>query len=174
MTSHPTMRFGEVVVVFEGRRRLTWSRRGLAGWAPVSLWPDSRQGESIRRRIAVRDPVLVVVEAPETSVKILSQQLDAAPPAVVAMAERDVEIAHLHIPAFDWLPEHVRERGLEFLHANEERARRIAAPLLAPVVLEDAVEPVRFLHVLRPWEHLERELDSISRLAFGAPLRAVA
>jgi hypothetical protein len=174
MTSHPTMRFGDVVVVFEGRRRIAWSRTGFAGWTPVALWPDSRHGAAIRRRIAVREPVLVVVEAPETTVTVLSDQLAAAPPAVLALAERDVEVADLRIPAFDWLPEDLRSRGLAFLRSNAERARRVPAALLAPVVLDDAAGHVRFLHVMRPWEQLERDLDAIAELAFGASLRAAA
>jgi transposase len=168
------MRFGDVVVVFEGRRRIAWSRTGFAEWTPVAIWPDSRNGAAIRRRIAVREPVLVVVEAPEAAVTILADQLAAAPPAVAALAERDGEVADVRIPAFDWLPEDLRSRGLAFLRSNAERAQRIPAPLLPPVVLEESAGHVRFLHVMRPWEQLERDLDAIAELAFGTSLRAAA
>jgi hypothetical protein len=142
--------------------------------AAGALWPNELQAAAIRRRIAQGEPVLVVVETPETSVKVLADQLAQAPPELAAAAERDVEIADVRIRAFDWLPEDLRERGLAFLRSNDERARRIPASLLAPAVLDASGGHVRFLHVTRPWEQLELDLGAIARLAFGARLRAVA
>jgi hypothetical protein len=143
--SHPTMRFGDVVVVFEGARRIAWS----AG-EPAGVWPHGLQARAILRRIAVREPVLVVVAEPE---------------AVVG---------DVRVPAFDWLPEEDRLRGLLFLQESFQRARELPDGLLPPVALEPTDAALRFLHVLRPWPQLEQDLPQIADLAFGARLRMVA
>jgi hypothetical protein len=177
MRTHPTMRFGDVLVVFEGRHRITWRRSGRAEWTPVALWPDSRQAAMVRRHIAVREPLLVVVERPESTITLLGEQLAAAPPAVAALADGSGDAVDLRLAAFDWLPEEERERGLRFLRASAERAERLPASLLTPVVLDQpdrADAGVRFLHVRRPWVHLERDLGAVVEITFGERALAAA
>ena len=72
----------------------------------------------VRRHIAVREPLLVVVERPETTITLLGEQLAAAPPAVAALADGSGDAVDLRLAAFDWLPEEERERGLRFLRAS--------------------------------------------------------
>ena len=178
MNSYSTLYYGDVLVVFEGRRRITWHRRGRAEWVPVSVWPNTQQATRVRRQIAVGEPVLIVVEQPEASVVVLGEQLAAATPEVAAFAgELEGEVADLVIPAFDWLPEPLRARGLEFLGENFERAQRSAESLTPPAVVEqpsDGPLNVRFLHVLRSCPRLDAELADIAAGVFGEPLRATA
>ena len=169
MRTHPTMRFDDVLVIFEGRHRVTWQRRGLAHWTPVAVWPDNRQAAAVRRHLAVRQPLLVVAERPETTITVLDEQLAGAPASVLARVEGAGEVADLRLPAFDWLPTPLRERGLEFLRRGEERAARTPPPLLQAAQLEPPVSTdghVRFLHVARSWPHLEPEMEALIEVAF--------
>ncbi len=109
---------------------------------------------------------------------MLGEQLAAATPEVAAFAgELEGEVADLVIPAFDWLPEPLRARGLDFLGENFERAQRSSESLTPPAVLEqpsDGPLNVRFLHVLRSCPRLDAELADIAAGVFGEPLRATA
>jgi hypothetical protein len=178
MNAQTTHYYGDVLVIFEGRRRINWHRRSRAEWVPVSVWPSTQQTQRVQRHIAVGEPVLIVVEEPEASVVVLSEQLAAAPPALAAFAsELEGDVADFRIPAFDWLPGPLRERGLEFLRSNVRRAQEHPESLSPPAILEPVpLGPLnlRFLHVVRRCPQIDRELPHIVDAAFGEPLRATA
>lgn len=171
MTTHPTICHGDVLVVLEGRRRLTWYRHGRAEWSPVALWPNAQQADRIRRRIATGEPLLIVAEAPEASIAVLDEQLRGAPPAVTALAGGEAgEVVDLTIPAFDWLPEELRRRGLAFLRESAAAARELPAALAPSIVLEEPPprgRGVRFAHVLRDAHAVHRDLADIAAEAFA-------
>lgn len=173
MNTSPTICHGDVLVVLEGRARLTWYRHGRAEWSPVALWPNAQQADRIRRRIATGEPLLIVAEAPETSVAALDEQLQSAPPAVTALTGGESgEIVDLRIPAFDWLPEDLRRRGLEFLRESAEEVRHLPASLAPSVVLEEPPprgRNVRFAHVLRNAHAVHQDLAGIAAEAFAEP-----
>jgi hypothetical protein len=178
MNTHPVRFYGDVLVVLEGHHRVTWQRRKRAEWVPVAVWPNAAQAERVQRRIRVGQPVLIVAERPETCVPVLDEQLAAAPPAVAARVDGDGEaVVDLRIPAFDWLPQHLRERGLEFLRSSHDRAQRMPASLTPPVVLDEVPAQnghVRFVHVLRSFPQLTDDLHVLAASTFGEPLRMAA
>jgi hypothetical protein len=156
---------GEALVVFEGARR----RRGsFAGDAP--LWPDAREGEDVRRRLAQRRPLLVVLGGPHARAALLTEQFAQAPPALAAAAhETVVELAGVPVPALDWLPAELRERGLAFLRAGADGVSGIPRAQCPPFSLEtpDPVVPhLRFLHRLRPCLETPPELAGLVSRAF--------
>jgi len=177
-----TMHFGDVLVVFEGRRRLTWHCQPRRAWKPLELRPTSQEAHSICCALARRQPVLVVVEGREATVPVLAKQVEDPPASIASITAGSGDVRHLRILALDWLPDPLRRRGLAFMEANFAQARKSPAPLQPPFVLEQpalAEDSLRFLHVVQPCDHVERYLPAIVAAAFGherseRSLRAVA
>ncbi len=79
-------------------------------------------------------------------------------------------LAPVPVPALDWLPSEVRDRGLRFLRSSILHARRTPALLRPALSLEDpaVVCPhVRFAHLSRAGAHTEHELAVVLAFAFG-------
>ncbi|MGW0333131.1 hypothetical protein ACWD0J_14885 [Streptomyces sp. NPDC003011] len=140
-----TERHGSALVVFEGSRRLLWSRPEPGRWRPVGIWPGADEAAALAARLAARRNVLVVLDGTDT-VSLLAEELAAAPASVRRLvpgpAPYPDEPVDVRIPVLDWLPAPLRHAGTEFLRAGAESARRTPAALLPPL-LTDESDPAR-------------------------------
>lgn len=135
-----TERHGSTLVVFEGGRRILWSRPGPGRWRPTGVWPDQAAAAALAGRLEAGDTVLVVLSHTETTVSMLAEEFAAAPdcvrklaPAAVVPGDEPVDVL---VPVLDWLPEPLRLRGLELLRSGAELARDTPAALLPPLVVD--------------------------------------
>ncbi|MFF0158148.1 hypothetical protein ACFYRY_11550 [Streptomyces sp. NPDC005263] len=148
-----TERHGGTLVVFEGSRRMLWSRPGPGRWRPVGIWPQAADAAALTAHLAARRNVLVVLDGAEHTVSLLAEELAAAPPSVRRLVpgpdpsvpgpdrypEEPVEV---RIPVLDWLPGPLRRPGVELLRTGAELMRRTPAALLPPL-LTDEFDPAR-------------------------------
>ncbi|TVL89912.1 hypothetical protein CD790_24200 [Streptomyces sp. SAJ15] len=143
-------------------------------------------------QLARRAPLLVVLDAPEATVPVLSEELARAPRRVhaaltrgepmtgsgtpgsaplCATSTRGEEITDLRVPLLDWLPGPLRRRGLDFLAESEETLARTPRALL-PALLTDEnpapSAPVRFARRLLPGALSEACLAAAVRHLFPA------
>ena len=80
------------------------------------------------------------------------------------------DLAPIPVPALDWLPSQVRDRGLRFLRASTLRVRRTPALLRPALALEDRAVTcphVRFAHLSRLDGHTQHELSLVVAYAFA-------
>jgi len=170
MRTAATARHGDVLTVFDDERRLQWMRPDLVRWVPAGVWPNAEEASEVRRQLALGLPLLVILDSPRTVVSLLSEELAAAAPAVLARVERSLEEPiRVHIPALDWLSEDLRHPGLEFLEANTKLTAQIPRPLRPPLVLSapDATPVhVRFAH-RRANASIDADLEALVEHVFG-------
>ncbi|CAL9429178.1 hypothetical protein [Streptomyces sp. enrichment culture] len=145
--AHPTEQHGTTLVVFEGGRRMRWSRPGPGRWRPVGVWPGAAEAAALAGYLAARGNLLVVLDRAEPTVSLLAEELAGAPAAVrrllpATAPEPDDPVVDVGIPALDWLPAPLRLRGLRFLARATEAAERTPA-LLLPALLTDEPDPER-------------------------------
>jgi hypothetical protein len=154
------------LIVFEGPRRI---RHQSA--ASFDLWPDAREAEEVRDRIESGRPILVIVGGPEAEATVLTEQFAGAPPALAELAYAIArDLSPVPVPALDWLPSDVRDRGLRFLRASTSRVRRTPALLRPPLSLDDRdvrFPHVRFAYLSRVGLQDERELSLVVAYAFA-------
>jgi hypothetical protein len=169
MTLAPTSRHRGTIVVFDNARRLGWSEEH-GGWRPTRVWPNAAEAHEILVQLERRRPLLVLLEAHCAIVPVLAEELAVASPMVTRLVKGPIgDVAHVHIPALDWLPANLRRRGLSFLTDSILRSAPVPWPLHSPVVLDtrdDAAPHVRFAHRLRTEVALDGHLDAIVDLAF--------
>jgi len=162
----------DALIVFEGPRRI---RRQNA--TRFELWPDAREAQAVRDRIERGRPILVIFGGPQAEATVLTEQFAGAPPALVELVDAIArDLSPIPVPALDWLPAEVRDRGLRFLRASTLRVRRTPALLRPALSLDerDATCPhVRFAHLAGVGAHTERELSLVAAYAFAdmAPRR---
>ncbi|MDL5201258.1 hypothetical protein [Streptomyces sp. ALI-76-A] len=149
MTPAPTLateRHGGTLVVFEGSRRLLWSRPEPGRWRPVGIWPGADEAAALAAHLAARRNVLVVLDATGHTVSLLAEELAAAPASVRRLVPGPDpypdEPVDVRIPVLDWLPAPLRRPGVDFLRTGAELVRRTPAALLPPL-LTDAFDPAR-------------------------------
>jgi hypothetical protein len=156
----------DALIVFEGPRRI---RHQSA--TSFDLWPDAREAEEVRDRIQSGRPILVILGGPQAEATVLTEQFAGAPPALAELVHAIArDLSPIPVPALDWLPNEVRDRGLRFLRASTLRLRRTPALLCPPLSLDDrdAMCPhVRFAHLARVGVHTERELSLVAAYAFA-------
>jgi hypothetical protein len=171
VTTDAITRCGDAVAVFEGPRRIQWSRRGPAEWIPLSVWPDEDELRDMRRHLSQQRRLLVILDEPLTVVPLLAEELAAAGDAVITLVEdREGEPVYVRIQALDWLPCELRQRGLRFLEASTQHAATIPIPLRPALVLEDPKvgdSHVRFAHRLRSSMTLDHHMSAIIDKAFA-------
>ena len=180
MSPPPAITCGDALIVFEGARRIRWERGGASTHASVGLWPDAVEAAGIRRRLERGWPILVVLGGPQAVAALLTEQFAQAPPALAAVARTvATDMTGVPVPALDWLPVALRDRGLRFLRESSERARRTPAPLCPSLQLDErdlTVPHVRFAHLMRDSIPSERELALVVAHAFSGvtPIEAHA
>jgi hypothetical protein len=139
MTTIPTMSCGEVLVIFEGAPRVTWCRSGLSSWRPTGLWPTPAQRTDVLGRLTAKRGVLVLLESGPPTVAMLSEEFVGAPESIRTLAipgDQDDDPVTLRIPLLDWLPEHLRARGLAFHRWANDASATFPRALLPPLLLE--------------------------------------
>lgn len=157
----------DALVVFEGPRRI---RQGNA--TGFELWPSPAEAAEVRARIACGRPILVILGGPQAEATALTEQFAGAPPALAQLVHAIArDLAPFSVPALDWLPSDVRDRGLRFLRTSLSYVRR-TPPLLRPALcLDDPAGPcpnVRFAHL--SLADLETEhLPRVVAYAFAKP-----
>jgi hypothetical protein len=172
-----TFQCGDALVVFEGPRRI---RRAGTDGASVTLWPDDDEAQDIRRRLDGRRPILVILGGPQADAALLTEQFVQAPPALAAAVRSTArDMTGTVVPALDWLPAELRDRGLRFLRASAEHARRIPAPLCQSLYLDEgdpATPHVRFAHRIDQRPPTEHDLERVVAYAFAdlGPTEATA
>jgi hypothetical protein len=168
MTLPATIQCGGALVVFEGARRV---RGVLTDGTDAALWPDAEEAEDVSRRLSGGHPILVIFGGPQADAALLAEQFVQAPLALtVAVRSTARDMTGTPVPALDWLPAELRERGLRFLRTSAEHARRIPGLLCQSLYLDerDLVTPhVRFAHRIDQRRPLERELERVVEFAFG-------
>ena len=156
----------DALIVFEGARRI---RRHSD--TSFELWPDAREAEEIRDRIESGRPILVILGGPQAEATVLTEQFAGAPPALAEMVHAIArDLSPIPVPALDWLPTEVRDRGLRFLRASTLRVRRTPALLCPPLSLDDrdiTCPHVRFAHLSRVAPGTARELALVVAFAFA-------
>ena len=171
MTTDAITRCGDAIAVFEGPRRIQWSKSGPAAWNPLGVWPDALQLREMRRHIAQERTLLVVLDEPVRIVALVADELAAPADAASTLPkERSGEREGVRIAALDWLPGELRHRGLRFLDASVRHAARIPVPLRPALVLEApkvSASHVRFAHRIRPSAALDHNMAGIIAQAFG-------
>jgi hypothetical protein len=169
MSLPPAIQCGDALVVFEGAPRA----RTLDSDGPgVSLWPDPEEARDVNRRLAGGHPILVILGGPQADAALLAEQFVQAPLAFSAAVRSTArEMTGTPVPALDWLPVELRERGLHFLRASAEHARRIPGLLCQSLYLDerDPLTPhVRFAHRIDQRRPTEHDLLGVVEFAFGA------
>ncbi|MDA0178767.1 hypothetical protein OJ997_00545 [Solirubrobacter phytolaccae] len=156
----------DALIVFEGPRRIR--HHGATGF---DLWPDPAEAREVRDRIARGRPILVIFGGLQAEATVLTEQFAGAPPALAELVHAIArDLAPIPVPALDWLPTDVRDRGLRFLRATTMRIRRTPSLLCPALALDDrdATCPnVRFAHLSRVGPETERELSLVVAYAFA-------
>ena len=156
----------DALIVFEGPRRI---RHQSA--TRFELWPDPREAEEVRDRIESGRPILVILGGPQAEATVLTEQFAGAPPALAELVHAIArDLSPIPVPALDWLPNDVRDRGLRFLRASTSRVRRTPVLLRPALALDDrdiACPHVRFAHLSRVAAQTERELSMVVAYAFA-------
>jgi hypothetical protein len=154
------------LIVFEGPRRI---RRQSA--SRFDLWPDAREAEAVRDRIEGGRPILVILGGAQAKATVLTEQFAGAPPALAEVVQAIArDLSPFPVPALDWLPSDVRDRGLRFLRVAALRVRRTPALLCPTLCLDDrdaAFPHVRFAYLSRVGVHTAHELSLVVAYAFA-------
>jgi hypothetical protein len=172
MSLPAAIEYDDALIVFEGPRRI---RHQSA--TSFDLWPDAGEAEEVRDRIESGRPILVILGGPQAEATVLTERFAGAPPALAELVHAIArDLSPIPVPALDWLPNHVRDRGLRFLRASTLRVRRTPALLCPTLSLDDrdvACPHVRFAHLSRVGVQTERELALVVAYAFAdvQPLR---
>ncbi len=87
MNGTPMMRFGEVLVVFEGPDRISWRAAEHGEWAPDGIWPEQTLRTLLAEHVASGSPLLVVLDEARDTVPVLREEWERAPyPVRAALA----------------------------------------------------------------------------------------
>jgi hypothetical protein len=177
-----TERHGSTLVVFEGGRRMLWTRPAPDRWRPAGIWPEGPDAVALQEHLAARRNLLVVFDGGEPTVSLLAEELAAAPPSVRRLVPgcdpRPPEPVEVAIPLLDWLPGPQRRRGVAFLRRGGELTRATPAVLLPPLLTDDP-DPARphLRFALRTQRHGidgGRLADAVDHLFAPVPRRHVA
>ena len=169
MSLPATIQCGAARVVFEGARRV---RSLHTASASLVLWPDADEADDVSRRLDRGQPILVILGGPQADAALLAERYVQAPPRLAAAVRSTArDMTGTPVPALDWLPAELRERGLRFLRSSAEHARRMPGLLCQSLYLDerDPVTPhVRFAHRIDQRPPSEHDLVRVVEYAFGA------
>jgi hypothetical protein len=169
MSLPATIQCGAALVVFEGARRV---RSLPTDGSSIALWPDADEAHDVSRRLDRGQPILVILGGPQADAALLAERYVQAPPRLAAAVRSTArDMTGTPVPALDWLPAELRERGLRFLRSSAEHARRMPGLLCQSLYLDerDPVTPhVRFAHRIDQRPPSEHDLVRVVEFAFGA------
>jgi hypothetical protein len=165
-------------VVFDGPRRLSWHSSGAGDYVPTGLWPDPAQAARVLDHLYAGGSLLVLVEQPDIRVPMFTEEAERLPPEVAERATltSDGVLSELRLPALDWMPPALRERGLRFL---EDSAKALSGEpdLLLPQLLVESPpcrpDNLRFGRLRTPRPFYDGRLEPVADHLFAAPAMAV-
>lgn len=139
MHSSPILRHGNTMLVLDGPPRLLWSATHPGHYAPCGLWPSPAEAADVLDHLAAGGNVLVMLDEEESTIPMYVEEAAAVP---AELADRikvttDGPLAYLRLSALDWLPDHLRQRGLRFLHDTDRMLAGLPDALLPPLLLEE-------------------------------------
>jgi len=139
MSSPPVLRCGNTLVVFEGPRRLEWSTPDPGHSVPLGAWPSPGQAAEVLGHLAAGGNVLVLVDKERTSVPMFADEAARIPEELAARfpITTDGVLSELHLVSLDWLPDHLRRRGLRFLRYAARLLAQQHDLLLPPLLVEE-------------------------------------
>ncbi|WP_217574196.1 hypothetical protein [Streptomyces sp. GbtcB7] len=139
MSSPPVLRCGNTLVVFDGPRRLLWSTSDPRHCTPAGLWPAPGQAAGVLDHLAADGNVLVLLDQERITVPMFADEAAHIPEELAARftITTDGVLSELHLTALDWLPEHLRRRGLRFLRDAARLLAREHDLLLPPLLVEE-------------------------------------
>ncbi|MHB9864600.1 hypothetical protein [Streptomyces sp. YIM S03343] len=117
MTGSALLQTGNTLVVFDGPRRLTWHTSAGGDYTPAALWPTRAQAAHVLDHLYSGGCLLVLLEQERTSVPMYAEEAERLPDHVAEQTTltSDGVLSELHVPALNWMPRPLRERGLRFL-----------------------------------------------------------
>ncbi|WP_143674221.1 MULTISPECIES: hypothetical protein [Streptomyces] len=153
MSDAPTLWCGSTLVVFDGPRRLIWRPVSAGRWSLADLWPTARQARQVTDHIEDGGAVLVLVDEEQIDVPMYAEEVAQVPESLAARITVDGDLADLRIPALDWLPEPLRERGRTFLRDTDCHIDRQPDLLLPHLLVEEPGQTpcnLRFARIRHP------------------------
>jgi hypothetical protein len=183
MNGSALLRCGSTLVVFDGPRRLTWHTAANGDYTPTALWPTPAQAEAVLDHLYSGGCLLVLLEQKRTSVPMYAEEAEQLPVEVAARTTltSDGVLSELHLPALDWMPAPLRERGLRFL--DDSAALMSGRPdLLLPhlIVEKPPYQPdnLRFARLRTPRPYSDGRIGPVTDHLFTAdtadPVAALA
>lgn len=177
MSDAPTLWYGSTLVVFDGPRRLIWRRGGPDQWSLAALWPSPRQAAQVTDHLESGGAVLVLVEQEQTSVPMYAEEVAQVADALEASVVLDGELAEVRVPALDWLPEPLRERGRQFLRDTACLLQRQPDLLVPHLLVEEPGRTpcnLRFARIRTPRPLNDDRLRSAAEHLFAQAQAALA
>lgn len=132
----PIQNYGDIMVVFDGLRRIVWRPLEAGRAAVQSIWPDEDERAAVARRLMRREPVLVVVDYECPPVSLLPEEVPLVAPSQRGRLSVDDGMPQLKVDQLDWLPAHLEQAGRRVLSAVRSRMRQVPPPLLPRLVLD--------------------------------------
>jgi len=172
----PTERFADVLVIFEGSRRIAWHPLGNGCSTPTAVWPDTSQQAALEQHLQANLPALIILDHdPDAEpVPLLPEEASAVPSDLRQLVTPDGDLWQLRLPRLQWLPAHLREAGQDFLRESIAQAGIIPAPLLPDLLVDSAIGgSVRFAWRTKPSPLPDQRLQDVTRYLF-APSQATA
>jgi hypothetical protein len=172
MSLSPTLHHDDILVVFDGPRRLLWSSPAPGTYAPAALWPDPVQVADVLDHLGAGGNVLVLLDQEDITIPLYADEAASIPPELrrSMTVTTDGVLTEVHLTALDWLPEHFRQRGLRFLRYTEQLLARRHDLLLPPLLVEaPGPEPVnlRFARLRTPRPFDESHIDALGDWLFA-------
>ncbi|GAA3824690.1 hypothetical protein GCM10022403_067630 [Streptomyces coacervatus] len=177
MSDSPTLWCGSTLVVFDGPRRLIWRAAAADQWSLAGLWPSARQAAQVTDHLDSGGAVLVLVEQEQTTVPMYAEEAARVPEALAAEVVVDGELAEIRVPALDWLPEPLRERGRQFLRDTACFISKQPDLLLPHLLVEEpgrAPCNLRFARLRTPRPFNNDRLRSATEHLFASAEEALA
>jgi len=151
MHSSPTLRHRNTLVVLEGPSRLLWSAAQPGHFALSGLWPSPAEAARVLDHLADGGNVLVMLGEEDSTIPMYVEEAAAIPAELAGRIKvtTDGPLAYVHLSALDWLPDHLRQRGLRFLRDTDRMLASLPDALLPPLLLEEPSSEVSNLRFAR-------------------------
>lgn len=179
MSGSALLQHDDTLVVFDGPRRLTWRTSANGDYTPTALWPTPAQAEAVLEHLYGGGCLLVLLEQKRTSVPMYAEEAERLPAEVAAQTTltSDGVLSELHLPALNWMPGPLRERGLRFL--DDSAALMSGKPdLLLPHLLveEPPYRPdnLRFARLRTPRPYSDCRIGPVTDHLFTEDAETVA
>ncbi|MEU5535604.1 hypothetical protein [Streptomyces sp. NPDC020362] len=146
MSDANELTLGDVLIAFEGLSRLRWLKTDQGPWSVIGVWPHPDRRKALLQQLRYGKRLLIVVDSDPPVTTLLAEESRNLPAELVIRSDAEEEIVDVEVPALNWLPDDLRERGSQFIRSARTRASR-ASGLIPPLLLDEASgESVRFAY----------------------------